>query len=204
MPPWSPYLLLLAALPPLLLVSTFSYPWCPEPDSNRRGPFRVLGILSPTISLSTNIHRNLKRGLQGDSRYGVCVCLLLNLTRLATAMGTTRAAHFLRLFVNQWKRDHRKPPIKAHAKAETTKTPMEQERSILNSVHGIEDGQAEVSLNTCENPLCRTKYQPTCLPWVKQRYCSDPCRQQMSIIRRAAKLFEPVPRLRVLEILRGG
>jgi hypothetical protein len=159
---------------------------------------------SPTISLSTNIHRNLKRGLQGDSRYGVCVCLLLNLTRLATAMGTTRAAHFLRLFVNQWKRDHRKPPIKAHAKAETTKTPMEQERTILNSVHGIEDGQAEVSLNTCENPLCRTKYQPTCLPWVKQRYCSDPCRQQMSIIRRAAKLFEPVPRLRVPEILRGG
>jgi hypothetical protein len=24
-----------------------SIPWCPEPDSNRHGPFRVLGILSP-------------------------------------------------------------------------------------------------------------------------------------------------------------
>src|SRR5919106_2312632 len=63
---------------------------------------------------------------------------------------------------------------------------------------------AEMAPTVCENPICRIKYEPTCLPWLKQRCCSDGCKQQASIIRRAAKLFDPLPRLRVLEILRGG
>src|SRR5439155_26242389 len=47
--------------------------WCPEPDSNRHGPFRVVGILSHTTTRCNNIHEHLSALIPG---VWVLVCAL--------------------------------------------------------------------------------------------------------------------------------
>jgi hypothetical protein len=59
------------------------------------------------------------------------------------------------------------------------------------------------SLTLCDNPLCSVAFEPTCLPWNTQKFCSGVCRQQASIIKRAAKLLEGVSDQRVIEIVRS-
>jgi hypothetical protein len=47
----------------------------------------------------------------------------------------------------------------------------------------------ERSLQVCESPFCEVKFQPTCLPWKGQRYCSGACRMDVYAIGRVAKLY---------------
>jgi hypothetical protein len=54
----------------------------------------------------------------------------------------------------------------------------------------------------CENPLCSVRFPQTGLKIEPRRFCSNECRQQASIIRRAAKLFEGLSDSTVLEILK--
>jgi hypothetical protein len=49
--------------------------------------------------------------------------------------------------------------------------------SVLNGVHTIGYGKEIISLQVCESPLCRNAFNPTCLPWDRQRFCS-PIRRQ--------------------------
>jgi len=51
--------------------------WCPEPDSNRHGPFRVLGILSLSIFSLTSNHYTPSRNITGF--FWPVLCLLRSL-----------------------------------------------------------------------------------------------------------------------------
>jgi len=77
----------------------------------------------------------------------------------------------------------KRPPVK-HI------TPIRGRSSILDSVHSIETAQTGVSLKRCESPLCHKEFNPTCLPWQTQRYCSADCRQLCSLIKRVREKLE--------------
>jgi len=55
----------------------------------------------------------------------------------------------------------------------------------------------------CENPLCGNSYEQTGLVMNPRRYCSDECKQQGSILKRAARLLVGLDQARVWEILKG-
>jgi hypothetical protein len=61
--------------------------------------------------------------------------------------------------------------------------------SILTSVHGQESAIAEVSEIVCGNPLCSNTFSRGGVANSPKRFCSDPCKQQASILRRAAALL---------------
>jgi hypothetical protein len=52
---------------------------CPEPDSNRHGPFRVLGILMLAKLFSSNTQEATNRNITGW--LGLVLCLLLPFAR---------------------------------------------------------------------------------------------------------------------------
>ena len=56
----------------------------------------------------------------------------------------------------------------------------------------------------CHNPLCNSPIEPLEDGWrrTERRYCSDTCRQQTSIIKRAAKLLISLSDEKAIEILR--
>lgn len=58
-------------------------------------------------------------------------------------------------------------------------------------------------LRRCGSPLCSVQFEPSGLKMEPKRYCSDQCKQEASILRRAALLLEGVSDQRVLEIVRG-
>jgi hypothetical protein len=58
--------------------------WCPEPDSNRHGPFRVLGILSPSILSPTNSLPHSKALYHGTFAAGVVPCVFSTLSGSVT------------------------------------------------------------------------------------------------------------------------
>ena len=74
--------------------------------------------------------------------------------------------------------------------------------SILSSVHALETAFPEGSEIRCENPLCSTTFKPGGAPNSPKRFCSDPCKQKASILRRAAKLLEAVSDDQAIWILR--
>jgi hypothetical protein len=78
----------------------------------------------------------------------------------------------------------------------------EARSEILDGVHAIENGKETPSLQACESQLCTVEFRPTCLPWSYQRFCSDACKQQASLIRRAARLLDGLPDEAVLKIIR--
>jgi hypothetical protein len=70
---------------------------------------------------------------------------------------------------------------------------------ILDSVHAVETPL----LQRCENPLCSVEFPQAGLKIEPKRYCSPQCRQETSILRRAAILLADATDKRVLEILRS-
>jgi len=91
----------------------------------------------------------------------------------------------------------------ARAMAQEPGTAMSDSAAVLDTVHAIEDGNLAPSRSVCDNPLCRNEYEATCLPWGVQRYCSPRCRQQASLIRRAAKLLTMLSDEETMTVLRG-
>ena len=73
---------------------------------------------------------------------------------------------------------------------------------VLDPVHGMGEGKETGSVKLCESPLCRKEFHPTSLPWVVQRFCSEICRQQFSLITRAAKLLAPLTDGEIIGIMR--
>jgi hypothetical protein len=61
--------------------------------------------------------------------------------------------------------------------------------SILSSVHAVETPSPEGSVIACGNPLCSNTFKIGGVPNSPKRFCADPCKQQASILRRAAALL---------------
>jgi hypothetical protein len=57
----------------------------------------------------------------------------------------------------------------------------------------------------CQNPLCGNSVAPIADGWrrTERRHCSDECKQQASIIKRAASLLEGLTDGEALKVLRG-
>ena len=70
---------------------------------------------------------------------------------------------------------------------------------FLDIVHDAEGA----AMGICENPLCENTFEQTGKAMKPRRFCSDECKQQASLIRRVAALFEGLPNAKVIEILRG-
>jgi hypothetical protein len=74
--------------------------------------------------------------------------------------------------------------------------------SILSSVHALETPFPAGSEIACGNPLCSASFKPSGIAISPKRFCSDLCKQQASLLRRAAKLLEAFPNDQAIEILR--
>jgi hypothetical protein len=74
--------------------------------------------------------------------------------------------------------------------------------SILSSVHAVETAFPEGPEIACGNPLCSTTFKPGSVANSPKRFCDNPCKQQASILRRAAKLLEALPDNQAIRILR--
>ena len=61
--------------------------------------------------------------------------------------------------------------------------------SILGSVHAVDTPFPEGLEIACENPLCPNTFKAGGVANSPKRFCSDPCKQQASILRRAAALL---------------
>ena len=77
---------------------------------------------------------------------------------------------------------------------------MDANAAVLDAVHAIETAKTTASVKVCDNPICKVEFTPTCLPWSSQSYCSDQCRQQASIIRRAVKILAENPEAHIPEL----
>src|SRR5262249_22056194 len=58
-------------------------------------------------------------------------------------------------------------------------------------------------LRRCESPLCSVEFEPSGLPVKPKRFCCDRCKQDASILRRAADLLKNLSDEKALAILRG-
>ena len=63
---------------------------------------------------------------------------------------------------------------------------------ILDSVRTIESALMMVADMVCDSPLCSVRFPPSGLKAEPRRYCSNECRNNASIIRRAASLLVPM------------
>jgi hypothetical protein len=72
--------------------------------------------------------------------------------------------------------------------------------SILASVHAVETALLQV----CENPLCTVEFRESGLKIEPRRYCSPECRQQASLIRRAAALLKVLSDVEIVRLIRDG
>ena len=61
--------------------------------------------------------------------------------------------------------------------------------SILGSVHAEKTSLSKGSEIACGNPLCSNTFKAGGVPNSPKRFCGDPCKQQTSILRRAAALL---------------
>src|SRR5262245_27486504 len=68
------------------------------------------------------------------------------------------------------------------------KDTMGERSSVLGSVLAVETA----CLRGCESPVCSVRFPQTGLQIEPRRFCSGRCRQQASIIRRAAALLVPL------------
>jgi hypothetical protein len=64
-------------------------------------------------------------------------------------------------------------------------------------------GEADLT-DVCGSPLCTVRFEQTGTAMQPRRFCSDTCRQDAWIIKRAAALLEGLNDERVLEILRDA
>jgi len=62
--------------------------------------------------------------------------------------------------------------------------------SILGSVHAVETPLPEGSEIPCGNPLCSATFKAGGVANSPKRFCSDPCKQQTSILRKSHYLPE--------------
>src|SRR5215813_3469904 len=71
----------------------------------------------------------------------------------------------------------------------------------LDTVHAVEMALLKDSEMICENPLCDVRFTQTAMAISPKRFCCDKCKQQNSIIKRAAALLVPLGKERAWEII---
>lgn len=72
---------------------------------------------------------------------------------------------------------------------------------IFASVHALETASSTDSEQVCESPLCDIRFPQTGLAIEPRRFCSSKCRQQTSILRRAANLLQVLPIAHQMDVL---
>src|SRR5262245_56601975 len=73
--------------------------------------------------------------------------------------------------------------------------------SNLDTVHAVEMALLKDSEMVCEKPLCDVRFTQTGMAISPKRFCCDKCKQQNSIIKRAAALLLPLGKERAWEII---
>jgi len=73
--------------------------------------------------------------------------------------------------------------------------------SNLDTVHAVEMALLKDSEMICENPLCDVRFPQTGMAISPKRFCCDKCKQQASLIKRAAALLVPLGKERAWEII---
>ena len=71
----------------------------------------------------------------------------------------------------------------------------------LDTVHAVEMPSLKDSEMVCENPLCDVRFLQTGMAISPRRFCCYKCKQQNSIIKRAAALLVPLGKERAWEII---
>jgi len=79
---------------------------------------------------------------------------------------------------------------------------MESNATVLDIVHDVETASLKDS-ESCLSPLCTNRFAPSGLKIKPRRFCSEICKQQHSIIHRAAVLLAGLPDIAVIAILKG-
>jgi hypothetical protein len=79
---------------------------------------------------------------------------------------------------------------------------MEANAAVLDRVHDVETASLKDS-ESCESPLCTNRFAPSGLKIKPRLYCSEICKQQASILHRAAVLLSGLPDSAVIAILRS-
>jgi hypothetical protein len=89
-------------------------------------------------------------------------------------------------------------------RAEEPEMKGQERSSVLGTVHTVEIVEITGSGEVCKSPLCDVPFPQTGLKIEPRRFCCGECRQQASIIKRAAKLLKGLSDERVLEIIQGA
>ena len=112
--------------------------WCPEPDSNRHGPVRVLGILSPESNLSSEHQRAVRRSINEELPHWYRV--FLSLTSWLATQATVPALNGHR------GKGHRTRRITRLAAPESTFLPTADEICLNNVPHRLDNSGGNESL----------------------------------------------------------
>ena len=73
--------------------------------------------------------------------------------------------------------------------------------SILDSVHAVETAFSAEAETLCGSPICLNRFEPGGLSISPRKFCSPKCRQDASVIKRAAKLLLHSSEKTIIEIL---
>ncbi len=84
------------------------------------------------------------------------------------------------------------------------KPPTRRSASILPSVHTVESTLLADSGIVCASPICSVRFERSGLKIEPKLYCSGACRQQASILGRAAKLLGVSSGEELASIVRGA
>jgi len=79
------------------------------------------------------------------------------------------------------------------------KGPVKSAASILDNVHALETA----NLMQCASPICSNRFKAGGIIGSPKRFCSDQCRQNASIIQRAAKLLKSLTDDEIVRVIRG-
>jgi hypothetical protein len=73
--------------------------------------------------------------------------------------------------------------------------------SILASVHAVQSALSTESEAVCASPICLKRFKPGGLRISPRKFCSARCRQNASVIKRAARLLVGAPEKVIIDVL---
>ena len=75
-------------------------------------------------------------------------------------------------------------------------------KAVLDTVYSVETALSAESEAVCANPLCSNRFKPSGMAASPKRHCSEQCRQECSIIKRAAKLLNVLSDVEIVKLIR--
>jgi hypothetical protein len=73
----------------------------------------------------------------------------------------------------------------------------------MASVNALEKAQTGVSLQLCESPVCGVRFKQGGLEISRKRFCSNECKMDAWVLRRAIKLLEGLSDEELLAVMRS-